>query len=66
MEVLEVEWEKCGTEPADDYTFFYGNGNDNHHLGTGSLVHKGIISEVKRVSLLTDVVWGWYKYDLEF
>jgi hypothetical protein len=26
----EVRWDKGDTEPADDYTFFFGNGNDNH------------------------------------
>jgi hypothetical protein len=24
-----------GTEPAGEYTFFYGEGNKNHELGTG-------------------------------
>jgi hypothetical protein len=33
--VQEVRWDKGGTEPAGDYTFFYGNGNADHHLGTG-------------------------------
>jgi hypothetical protein len=32
--VQEVRWEGGGTEPAGDYTFFYGNGNENHDLGT--------------------------------
>jgi hypothetical protein len=32
--VQEVRWDKGGTEPADDYTCFYGNGNADHHLGT--------------------------------
>jgi hypothetical protein len=27
--------------------FFYGNGNDNHHLGADVCVHKGIISAAK-------------------
>jgi hypothetical protein len=31
--------DKGGTEPAGDYTFFYGNGNADHHLGTGFFVH---------------------------
>jgi hypothetical protein len=45
--VQEVRWDKGGTEPADDYTFFYGNGNTDHHLGTGFLVHEGIVSAIK-------------------
>jgi hypothetical protein len=30
-----VGWDKGGTEPADDCTFFCGYGNVDHHLGTG-------------------------------
>jgi hypothetical protein len=33
--VQEVRWEGCGTEPAGEYKFFYGKGNENHELGTG-------------------------------
>jgi hypothetical protein len=39
--VKEVRWDEGGSQPADDYTFLYGNGNANHHLGTGFFVHKG-------------------------
>jgi len=28
-------WHKGSTEPADDYTFFHGKGNANHHFGNG-------------------------------
>jgi hypothetical protein len=35
--VLEVRLDKGSTERAEDYTFFYGAGNENHQLGTGFL-----------------------------
>jgi hypothetical protein len=45
--VQEVRWEGSGTEPAGEYTFLYGKGKENHELGAGFFVHKGIISAVK-------------------
>jgi hypothetical protein len=33
--VQEVRWKGGGTEPAGEYKFFYGKGNENHELGTG-------------------------------
>jgi hypothetical protein len=45
--VQEVRWEGGGTEPAGEYVFFYGKGNENHELGRGFIVHKRIISAVK-------------------
>jgi exonuclease III len=42
--VQEVRWEKGGTERAEDYTFFYGQGNGDHQLGTGFFVHENLIS----------------------
>jgi exonuclease III len=52
--VQEVRWEGGGTKPAGEYSFFYGNGNENHELGTGFLVRKRIISAVKRVEFISD------------
>jgi hypothetical protein len=39
------------TEPAGEYTYIYGKGNENHELEL-SFVHKGIISTVRWLSLL--------------
>jgi hypothetical protein len=29
-----VRWDKGRSEPADDFIFFSGNGNEDHELGT--------------------------------
>jgi hypothetical protein len=52
--VQKVRWEKGGTERAMDYTFFYGQGNGDHQLGTGFFVHKRIESAVRRVEFISD------------
>jgi len=52
--VQEDRWDEGGSEPEDDFTFLFGNGNANHYLGTGSFVHKTIISAVKRVEFISD------------
>jgi hypothetical protein len=41
-------------EPASEYTFFYGKGNENHELGTGVFVHKRFISAVRWVEFISD------------
>jgi hypothetical protein len=52
--VQEIRWGGGGTEPAGDYTFFYGKGNENHELGTGFFVHKRIISAISKAEFVND------------
>jgi hypothetical protein len=51
--VQEVSWDRGGTEPAGEYTFFYGKGNENHELGIVFFVQKIVMLAVKRVEFFS-------------
>jgi exonuclease III len=51
---VQVRWERGCTEWAENYTFFYGLGNGDHHLGSRFFVHKRIVSAVRRVKFISD------------
>jgi hypothetical protein len=50
--VQEVRCDRGGTVRAGDYNFLYGKGKENHKVGKGICVHKGIVSAVNRLDLL--------------
>jgi hypothetical protein len=43
MGVQEVGSDRGGTEPAGEYTFFYGKVNEIYELSTGFFLYKRII-----------------------
>jgi hypothetical protein len=45
--VREVRWHGSGTEPAGEYTLFYGKRNENHDLGTGNFVQENHTSSLE-------------------
>jgi hypothetical protein len=53
MGLQVVRWDKGSTERAEDYTFCYGAGNEDHQLGTGSFVQNIFISAVRRVEFVS-------------
>jgi hypothetical protein len=47
--VQKVKWDNGGTAKAGDNTFSYGEGNENHQLGTRFSVHQRIVPVSDRV-----------------
>lgn len=52
--VQEARLDKGGTGPADDCTWLYVNGNADHHLGAGFIIHKETMQSVWRVEFVSD------------
>jgi hypothetical protein len=52
--VQEVRWVEVYSQPVVHNTFFHGNGNAIHHLGTGSFIQQRIRLAVKKVELISD------------
>jgi hypothetical protein len=49
--VQVVRWEGGGTEPAREYTFFYGKGNEDHEFDTGFVCIRESYQQLRRLSL---------------
>ncbi|KAJ4434273.1 hypothetical protein ANN_22825 [Periplaneta americana] len=54
VEVQEVRSDGNGISQIEDYLLYYGEGDNNHQLGTGFFVHKRIKSAVKKVEFISD------------
>jgi hypothetical protein len=52
VEVQEVRWDRSGTEPAGEYTFFYGKGNGNHKLGRWCMSSVGMFTAQQKIKLI--------------
>ncbi|KAJ4444090.1 hypothetical protein ANN_05879 [Periplaneta americana] len=52
--VQEVRLDGNSISQIGDYLLHYGEGNDNHQLGTGFFIHKRIKSAVKKVDIISD------------
>jgi hypothetical protein len=50
--VQEMRWEGGGTEPKEEYTFFYGKENANHELGKSFLYIRELYQQLRGLSLL--------------
>jgi hypothetical protein len=53
--VHEVRSIEGGSQPADDYKFFYGNGNANYHIEASSFVYKEVVSALRREEFIVRI-----------
>jgi hypothetical protein len=51
--VQRVGWNKGDTLPVEGCTFFCGNGNKNHQLGSGYFLHKRVILADKKMKFIS-------------
>jgi hypothetical protein len=52
MGVQEDRWDRGGTEPAGEYTIFYGKRKENHELGTGFVYIRVSYEQLRKYCLL--------------
>jgi hypothetical protein len=58
--VQEVRLDGCGTEPAGEYTFSFGKGNENHQLGTNLWYIRESYMKLRGLSLLIYYIILYY------
>jgi hypothetical protein len=58
----EVRWDRGGTESAGEYTFFYGEGNENHELGTGYVGFEVLTAVVMKSIIFWDMTLFSYSF----
>jgi hypothetical protein len=57
---VQVRWEGGGTEPAGEYTVFYGKGNENHVLSSGNASYHSVQRLLSSCLLSKNLKMGIY------
>jgi hypothetical protein len=56
---VQIRWDRGGTKPASECTFFYRKGHENHELGTGFFfffLHKRTTTAFKRAEFVINSI----------